>query len=54
MTRNQYIEILGWHNRWIGSFLDRPANAWRMQTNAKANTVNAAANVKIALALGLH
>ena len=40
--------------KWIGSFLDRPANAWRMQTNAQANAVNGAANVKIALALGLH
>ncbi len=39
--------------KWIGSFLDRPANAWRVQTNSQANTVNAAANVKIALALGL-
>ena len=40
--------------KWIGSFLDRPANAWRIQTNAQANAVNGAANVKIALALGLH
>ena len=40
--------------KWVGSFLDRPANAWRMQTNAQANVVNGAANVKIALALGLH
>ncbi len=39
--------------KWIGSFLDRPANAWRVQTNSQANAVNAAANVKIALALGL-
>lgn len=39
--------------KWIGSFLDRPANAWRLQANAKANAVNGAANVKIALALGL-
>ena len=39
--------------KWIGSFLDRPANAWRMQTNAQANAANGAANVKIALALGL-
>ncbi len=39
--------------KWIGSFLDRPANAWRVQTNTQANAVNAAANVKIALALGL-
>jgi Arginase family len=39
--------------KWIGSFLDRPANAWRLTANANANTVNAAANVKIALALGL-
>ena len=38
--------------KWIGSFLDRPANAWRMQVNARANAVNGAANVKIALALG--
>lgn len=40
--------------KWIGSFLDRPANAWRLQVNVKANAVNGAANVKIALALGLH
>ncbi len=38
--------------KWVGSFLDRPANAWRMQTSANANAVNGAANVKIALALG--
>ena len=40
--------------KWIGSFLDRPANAWQLQANAQANAVNGAANVKIALALGLH
>ena len=40
--------------KWMGSFLDRPANAWRMQANEQANAVNGAANVKIALALGLH
>ena len=39
--------------KWIGSFLDRPADAWRLQANAKADAVNGAANVKIALALGL-
>ena len=40
--------------KWVGSFLDRPANAWRMQANEQANAINGAANVKIALALGLH
>lgn len=40
--------------KWIGSFLDRPANACRMQANEQAHAVNGAANVKIALALGLH
>lgn len=39
--------------KWIGSFLDRPANAWKLHANAQANTVNAVANVKIAIALGL-
>jgi hypothetical protein len=39
--------------KWIGSFLDRPANAWKLHANAQANTVNAAANAKIAIALGL-
>jgi hypothetical protein len=38
--------------KWVGSFLDRPADAWRLQTNGQANAVNGAANVKIALALG--
>ena len=39
--------------KWIGSFLDRPNDAWRMQANAEAHAVNGAANVKIAQALGL-
>ena len=39
--------------KWIGSILDRPANALLLQTNAKASVINSAANVKIALALGL-
>jgi Arginase family len=39
--------------KWVGSFLDRPANAWRLQANANAHGVNAAANVKIACSLGL-
>lgn len=38
--------------KWIGSFLDRPANAWQLEANTKANSVNSAANVKIAHALG--
>ena len=38
--------------KWIGSMLDRPANALQLQTNVKANAVNSAANVKIAAALG--
>jgi hypothetical protein len=40
--------------KWMRSFLYRPSDAWRLQTNAQANAVNGAANVKIALALGLH
>lgn len=38
--------------KWIGSMLDRPANALQLQADQKANAVNSAANVKIALALG--
>ncbi len=38
--------------KWIGSFLDRPHNAWRLQSSVHANVVNGAANVKIAQALG--
>jgi arginase family enzyme len=40
--------------KWIGSFLDRPANAWRLQKKAEANFINATANIKIALSLGLQ
>jgi hypothetical protein len=39
--------------KWLCSFINRPADAWRLQTNAQANAVNGAANVKIALALGV-
>jgi Arginase family len=40
--------------KWIGSFLERPHNAWRSQTSVRANAINSMANVKIALALGFN
>ncbi len=39
--------------KWIGSFLDRPANAWLMQTPLVANQINGLVNIKLATALGL-
>ncbi len=39
--------------KWIGSLLDRPANALRMNSQTKADEVNATANIKLAVALGL-
>jgi hypothetical protein len=39
--------------KWIDSFFDRPASARRAQANMQANAINGAANVKIALALGV-
>ena len=38
--------------KWIGSLLDRPANAFRMNKKIKANEINAMANIKLADALG--
>lgn len=38
--------------KWIGSWLDRPADAWRMNAQANANAVNGSANIKLANALG--
>ncbi|MFZ3088619.1 MAG: hypothetical protein WA123_11205 [Methylotenera sp.] len=38
--------------KWIGSMLDRPADAWRMNRQQQANVVNARANFKLAEALG--
>jgi hypothetical protein len=40
--------------KWLGSLFDRPANALRMTLQAKANQVNAQANIKLAQALGLN
>ena len=38
--------------KWLGSLLDRPANALRMNAQLQANKVNAMANIKLATALG--
>ncbi len=38
--------------KWLGSFLNRPADAWRLNASAQTNTINSLANVKIAYALG--
>ena len=38
--------------KWIGSWLDRPANALLMKSQLKAKQVNSLANIKLANALG--
>ncbi len=38
--------------KWLGSLLDRPAKALRMNAQLQANKVNAIANTKLATALG--
>lgn len=38
--------------KWVGSLLDRPMNALRMNAQIKANEMNAIANLKLANALG--
>jgi hypothetical protein len=40
--------------KWIGSVLDRPANALRIQSKKKSSEVNAMVNIKLAQALGLE
>jgi hypothetical protein len=39
--------------KWIGSMLDRPANALRMISKKKSSEMNATVNIKLAEALGL-
>jgi hypothetical protein len=39
--------------KWIGSWMDRPANAWAMKTPLLAKKINGLVNIKLANALGL-